>query len=114
VPPVSEEPDHTGFDGSGFSLLPPSDGVPAQLIDELVERLPAQPDGPFSVTLLMPTLGQVQVNANKRDNQWNVELAFAKRSVLKRLQPHQRACQNALTEALGQNVDLSFHEALPA
>ncbi|MFY1668298.1 type III secretion system HrpP C-terminal domain-containing protein [Pseudomonas sp. Pseu.R1] len=114
VPSVSEEPDHSGFGGSGLNLLPPGDGMPTQLIDELAERLPAQPDGPFNVTLIMPRLGEVQVNANKRDNQWNIELAFARRGVLKRLQPHQRACENALAEALGENVDLSFDEVLPA
>ncbi|MFJ5298467.1 type III secretion system HrpP C-terminal domain-containing protein [Pseudomonas sp. NPDC088368] len=114
VPPVSEEPDHSGFGGSGFSVLPPSEGVPTQLIHELAERLPAQPDGPFSVTLLMPTLGKVQVNANKRDNHWNVELGFARKGVLKRVQPHQRACETALADALGHDVDLSFHEELPA
>lgn len=110
VPLISEEKDHSGFAGSGFSLLPPSENVPTQLIDELAQRLPSQPDGPFSITLLMPNMGKVQVNANKRDNQWNIELGFARRGVLQRLQPHQRACENALAEALGLDVDLSFHE----
>jgi hypothetical protein len=110
VPLISEEKDHSGFAGSSFSSLPPSESVPTQLIDELAQRLPSQPDGPFSITLLMPNIGKVQVNANKRDNQWNVELGFTRRGVLKRLQPHQRACENALAEALGLDVDLSFHE----
>lgn len=114
IPTVSEEPDHSGFSGSGLSLLPPTDNMPAQLIDALAQRLPLQPDGPFNVTLLMPYLGKVQVNANKRENQWSVELGFAKKGVLKRLQPHQRACEGALAEALGQDVDLSFHEELSA
>jgi hypothetical protein len=114
VPPVSEEPDHSGFSGSGFNLLPPGDGVPTQLIDELAQRLPNLPDGPFNVTLLMPHLGEVQVNANKHANQWNIELGFARKGLLKRLQPHQRACENALADALGQDVDLSFHEELQA
>jgi hypothetical protein len=110
VPAVGEEPDHSGFAGSGFSMLAPSDGVPTQLIDELAQRLPSQPDGPFNVTLLMPNLGKVQVNASKRDNQWSVELGFARRGALKRVQPHQRACESALADALGLDVDLSFHE----
>lgn len=114
VPPVSEEPDQSGFGGSSFNLLPQNESVPTQLIDELAQRLPAQPDGPFSVTLLMPSLGKVQVNATKRDNQWNIELGFARRAVLKRLQPHQQACASALAEALGHDVDLSFHEDLQA
>jgi hypothetical protein len=114
IPTVSEEPDHSGFSGSGLSLLPPADGVPTQLIDELAQRLLSQPDGPFNVTLLMPYLGKVQVNASKRENHWSVELGFAKKGVLKRLNPHQRACENALAEALGHDVDLSFHEDMPA
>jgi hypothetical protein len=114
IPTVSEAPDHSGFSGSGLSLVPPADGVPTQLIDELAQRLPSQPDGPFNVTLLMPYLGKVQVNACKRENHWSVDLGFAKKGVLKRLQPHQRACESALAEALGQDVDVSFHEELPA
>lgn len=110
VPAVGEAPDHSTFGGSGLNLMPPSDGVPTGLIDELAERLPVQPDGPFSVTLLMPNLGRVQVNAHKRDNQWNVELGFARRGVLSRLKPHQRACGRALADALGHDVGLSFHE----
>lgn len=114
IPTVSEAPDHSGFSGSGLSLLPPADGVPTELIDALAQRLPSQPDGPFSVTLLMPRLGKVQVNASKRDNQWNVELGFSKKGVLKRLQPHQHACESALAETLGDDVDLSFHEDFSA
>ena len=114
IPAVGAEPDHSGFSGSGFSLLPVADGVPAQLIDELAQRLPDQPEGPFNVTLLMPALGKVQVNAHKRDNQWSVELGFARKGMLKRLQPHQRACESALAGALGQDVELSFHEDLQA
>jgi hypothetical protein len=110
VPQVDARPDQSGYGGSGLSLLPPGDGVPTHLIDELAQRLPAQPDGPFNVTLLMPNLGRVQVNASKRDNQWNIELGFARRGVLKRLQPHHRACESALADALGQDVQLSLHE----
>ncbi|WP_322114155.1 type III secretion system HrpP C-terminal domain-containing protein [Pseudomonas sp. KU26590] len=114
VPPVTEEQSESGFAGSSFSTLFPAEGVPTQLIDELAQRLPQQPDGPLSLTLLMPNLGKVQVNANKRDNQWSIELGFARRGVLKRLQPHQRNCESALEQALGCDVDLSLHEESPA
>ncbi|MFP3925050.1 type III secretion system HrpP C-terminal domain-containing protein [Pseudomonas sp. W5-36] len=110
VPPVTEDQSESGFAGSSFSTLFPAEGVPTQLIDELAQRLPQQPDGPLSLTLLMPNLGKVQVNANKRDNQWSIELGFARRGVLKRLQPHQRNCESALEQALGCDVDLSLHE----
>lgn len=111
VPPVTEQQSESGFAGSSFSTLFPAEGVPTQLIDELAQRLPQQPDGPLSLTLLMPNLGKVQVNANKRDNQWSIELGFTRRGVLKRLQPHQRNCESALEQALGCDVDLSFEEA---
>ncbi len=114
VPPVTEEQSESGFAGSSFSTLFPNEGVPTQLIDELAQRLPQQPDGPLSLTLLMPNLGKVQVNANKRDNQWSIELGFARRGVLKRLQPHQRNCESALEQALGCDVDLSLHEEAQA
>lgn len=114
ITPVGAEPDQSGYGGSGFAFPVQADGVPTQLIDELAQRLPDQPDGPFNVTLLMPNLGKVQVNANKRDNQWTVELAFARRGVLRRVQPHQNACRDALAEALGQDVELSLHEDLNA
>jgi hypothetical protein len=111
VPPVTEQQSESAFAGSSFSTLFPTEGVPTQLIDELAQRLPQQPDGPLSLTLLMPNLGKVQVNASKRDNQWSIELGFARRGVLKRLQPHQRNCESALEQALGCDVDLSFEEA---
>lgn len=114
VPPVTEDQSESGFAGSSFSTLFPAEGVPTQLIDELAQRLPQQPDGPLSLTLLMPNLGKVQVNANKRDNQWSIELGFARRGVLKRLQPHQRNCESALEQALGCDVDLSLHEEAQA
>lgn len=110
VPAVTEQQSESSFAGSHLSTLFPAEGVPVQLIDELAQRLPQQPDGPLSLTLLMPHLGKVQVNANKRDNQWSIELGFARRGVLKRLQPHQCNCESALEQALGCDVDLSLHE----
>ena len=112
VQPVAEEPDHSGFSGSVFCMSSPSDDVPIELIDELAQHLPGQPEGPFSVTLLMPNMGKVKVNASKRDNQWSVELRFARNDVLKRLQPRQHTCEQALANALGNEVELSFHEDL--
>ena len=112
VTPVTEQQSESAFAGSSFNTLFPIEGVPTQLIDELAQRLPQQPDGPLSLTLLMPNLGKVQVNASKRDNQWSVELRFARNDVLKRLQPRQHTCEQALANALGNEVELSFHEDL--
>lgn len=111
VPPVGEEPSHSGFGGgSSFSMPLPAEGIPAQLIDELAQQLPVQTEHPFSVTLLMPNLGKVHVKANKRDSHWDIELGFARPDVLERLQSRQDACEYALTQALGHEVQLSLHD----
>ncbi|KDD66126.1 hypothetical protein ABH912_005445 [Pseudomonas sp. BT76 TE3572] len=111
IPPVSEEPSHSGFaGGSNFSMPLPAEGVPTQLIDELAQQLPSQAGQPFSVTLLMPNLGKVHVKANKRDSHWEIELGFARPDVLARLQSRQDACEEALSQALGHDVQLSLHD----
>lgn len=111
VPSVGEEPSHSGFGGgSSFSMPLQAEGVPAQLIDELAQQLPALAGQPFNVTLLMPNLGKVHVKANKRDSHWDIELGFARPDVLARLQSRQDACEDALTQALGHEVQLSLHD----
>ncbi|RMP17131.1 Type III secretion protein HrpP [Pseudomonas syringae pv. delphinii] len=114
VPPVSAEPDQQGFGGGGIAFPVRAEQVPTQLIDELAQRLPDQPDGPLSFTLLMPNLGSVRVNANKTENRWSVQLGFARRDVLKRLSAHTGACRDSLSQALGQDVELDMHEDLSA
>jgi len=111
VPPVGEESSQSGFaGGSSFSLPLPAEGIPTQLIDELAQQLPAQAGHPFSVTLLMPNLGKMHVRANKRDSHWDIELGFARPDALKRLQSRQGACEDALAQALGHDVQLSLHD----
>lgn len=111
VPPVDAEPDRQAFSGSQLNFALPAETLPSPLIDELAQRLPGQADGPFSFTLLMPTLGKVRVNANKADNRWNIDLGFARRDVFKRLHGHAGACRDALSQALGQDVELTLYEA---
>ncbi|UZE25655.1 flagellar hook-length control protein FliK [Pseudomonas sp. B21-056] len=110
VLPVGTEPDQQGFAGGGVAFPVQTEQVPPQLIDELAQRLLGQPDGPLSFTLLMPNLGSVSVQTHKTDNRWNVQLGFARRDVLKRLQGHAGACRDSLSHALGQDVDLDMHE----
>ncbi|RMS11527.1 Type III secretion system protein [Pseudomonas coronafaciens pv. garcae] len=114
VPPVAEETDQQSFAGGGISFPMHADHVPTQLIDEIAQRLPDQPEGPLGFTLLMPNLGSVRVSASKADNRWNIQLGFARRDVLKRLSSHAGACRSSLSQALGQDVDLSMHEELAA
>ena len=96
---------------SNYSLFAPFDGMPTQLIDQLALQLPALGRRPFSATLLMPTLGKVQVRAHKRDSCWAIDLAFERAEVLQRVNRHHSACESALTQALGHDVELSLHPA---
>lgn len=114
VPTVGAEPDQQSFTGGGIALPVRAEQVPTQLIDELAQRLPDQPEGLLSFTLLMPNLGSVRVHAKKADNCWNIRLGFARRDVLKRLQGHISACRDSLSEAMGQDVELGMHEDLTA
>lgn len=114
VPSVSEEPDQQSFAGSNLDFSGTTEPVPAQLIDEVAQRLPDQPAGPLNFTLLMPNLGQVRVNAEKSEARWNIQLGFNRRDVLKRLQGRTGACRDALALAMGHDVDLHLHEDLAA
>lgn len=114
IPPVGAEPDQQSFSGGGIAFPMHTENVPTQLIDEIVQRLPDQPQGPLRFTLMMPSLGTVQVNASKADNRWSIQLGFARRDVLKRLQGHVGACRSSLAQALGQDVDLDLQEDLAA
>ncbi|MEO4016682.1 type III secretion system HrpP C-terminal domain-containing protein [Pseudomonas rossensis] len=100
--------------GSGFSLPVRLDNLSAQLVDELAQQLPIQSGGSFRVTLMMPNLGKVYVKANKTESHWAIDLGFARADVLDRLQPRQGACEQALKEALGHDVQLSLHQDLRA
>lgn len=110
VLPVGTEPDQQSFAGGGVAFPVRAEQVPSQLIDELAQRLPDQPEGPLSFTLMMPNLGSVRVHSQKTDNRWNVQLGFARRDVLKRLQGHVGACRDSLSQALGLEVELDLHE----
>ncbi|KPX26420.1 Type III secretion system protein [Pseudomonas amygdali pv. morsprunorum] len=114
IPQVGEEPDQQGFGGSSIALPAHAENVPTQLIDELAQRLPEQPAGPLAFTLLMPSLGTVRVNAEKTEHRWSIQLGFARRDVLKRLQGHTGACRDSLSRALGHDVELDLHEDLAA
>lgn len=113
IQPVQQEADHSGLGGSAATLFPARpEGMAGELIDELTQRLLGQPTGPLNLTLLMPNLGRVQVRASKRDQQWDVDLGFERRELLERLHAQERTCERALSDALGQPVRLSMHDAV--
>lgn len=113
IPVSSDQSDHSGSGGSSrsFSMFDPVEGVPTQLLDELALQLPEHANRPFSATLLMPSLGKVQIRANKRDSHWAIELGFERRDVLERLTQQHQACEEALAKALDHDVELSLQQA---
>ena len=96
---------------SNAGLFAAFDGVPTQLIEQLTLQLPALGRRPLCATVLMPTLGKVQVRASKRDSIWAIELGFERADSLQRVSRHQGACERALAQALGHDVELSLHPA---
>lgn len=108
IPQVGTAPEQEGFGSGQLSFAATSQPVPAQLIEELAQQLPAQASGPLGFTLLMPNLGEIQVNADWLGSRWNVQLGFKRRDVLARVQGHAQACRQALEDATGQAVTLHF------
>lgn len=103
---LSDDDDGSSLGGGSGILAANPDTMGTQLVDELVQRLPVAPPAAFTVTLLMPNLGKVQVRAGKREDLWEVELGFARRSTFERLKPQQNACEAALAAAMGSSVRL--------
>ncbi len=109
IQPIKQISDDSSGLGTGSGVLSPKpDAMGTQLVDELVQRLPIAPPGAFTVTLLMPNLGKVQVRAGKREGHWEVELGFARRSTFERLHPQQSTCEAALASAMGSSIRLSM------
>ncbi|WP_223536854.1 type III secretion system HrpP C-terminal domain-containing protein [Pseudomonas sp. GL-B-16] len=105
---VDEGGGQQGWGGGAIAMTTQSEEVPMDLMDELAQHLSKDPMSALDVTLLMPNLGRIEVRANARGGRWEVELGFARRDVLKRLQPRQRSCEAALAKALGKPVELSM------
>jgi hypothetical protein len=105
---VDEGGGQQGWGGGAIAMTTQSEEVPMDLMDELTKHLSKNPMSTLEVTLLMPNLGRIEVRANVRGGRWEVELGFARRDVLRRLQPRQGSCEAALTDALGQPVELSM------
>lgn len=108
IAPVDEGGEQQGWGGGAIALPAPSEEMPTELVDELVQHLTKDPLARLDITLLMPNLGRIDVKASAREGHWSIELGFARRDVLKRLRPRQRACEAALANALGQPVELSM------
>ncbi|MBA1246289.1 flagellar hook-length control protein FliK (plasmid) [Pseudomonas luteola] len=111
IQPVSSDAGQQDLGGSaGVALSVQTEEAPAELIDELVQQLTRNSVAPLAVTVLMPNLGKVQVKVTRHNDHWGIELGFSRREILSRLRPHQRACESALTNALGDPVELSMLE----
>ena len=111
IPPVADEADEHSFSGSTQSLPAMDETITTQLVEELTQHLPSQAEEPLSFNLLLPNLGKIQVNAEKTDNRWRIQLGLSRRDQLQRLQGRSSACRAALEQAMGQAVDLHLYEA---
>lgn len=111
IPPLGDEASEHGFAGSSQSLPAMDEAISTQLIEELAQHLPSQAEEPLSFNLLLPNLGKIQVNAEKTDNRWRIQLGLSRRDQLQRLQGRSSACRAALEQAMGQCVDLHLYAA---
>jgi hypothetical protein len=103
-----------GFGADTTPAIKLDEGLPAPLLDELLQQLPVHAEGPFELSLLLPTLGRVQVNAERSDNRWRIQLGFNRRDRLLRLQQHGDACREALERGLGHPVEVHLYQVAVA
>lgn len=111
MPVANSQGDASDSQGDGADVSPftPAQGLPTQLIDELSLQLPTKSNRPFSATILMPNLGEVQVYALKLDGRWGISLGFKRRDVFERMRKQHSACEAAFCAALNQEVELTLH-----
>lgn len=80
-----------------------------QLEPELGEALAEQPDGPLSLTLLLPKLGEVDARMARLTTGpgWDISLGFAPEA-LEKLSPYHDRCRESLRRRMACRVRLSF------
>ena len=79
-----------------------------QLVDDLAVRLPPGTGQALQATLFMPNLGRIGMNARSRSPRgWDIELDCAEAHAAEHLRQNHSRCQDDLSRALSQPVDLS-------
>lgn len=79
-----------------------------QLVDDLAMRLPAGSGQSLQATLFMPNLGRIGLNARNRSPRgWDIDLECAEAHAAEHLRQHHPRCQDDLSRALSQPVNLS-------
>lgn len=79
-----------------------------QLVDDLAMRLPAGSGQSLQATLFMPNLGRIGLNARNRSPKgWDIDLDCAEAHAAEHLRQHHPRCQDDLSRALSQPVNLS-------
>lgn len=102
-----------GSGGSAFAAQTEgasSTGLAAwgQLVDDLAVRLPPGTGQALQATLFMPNLGRIGMNARSRSPRgWDIELDCAEAHAAEHLRNNHSRCQDDLSRALSQPVDLS-------
>ncbi|WLG62472.1 type III secretion system HrpP C-terminal domain-containing protein [Pseudomonas sp. FP1762] len=79
-----------------------------QLVDDLTMRLPAGTGQSLQATLFMPNLGRIGLNARNRSPRgWDIDLDCAETHAAEHLRQNHPRCQDDLSRALCQPVNLS-------
>ncbi|MBP1144318.1 MULTISPECIES: type III secretion system HrpP C-terminal domain-containing protein [Pseudomonas] len=83
-----------------------------QLVDDLAMRLPSGSGQSLQATLFMPNLGRIGLNARNRSPRgWDIDLDCAEAHAAEHLRQQHTRCQDDLSRALCQPVNLSVrHE----
>ncbi len=102
-----------GYSGGAFAA--PTEGAGTvgvaawgQLVDDLAVRLPPGTGQALQATLFMPNLGRIGMNARGRSPRgWDIELDCAEAHAAEHLRTNHSRCQDDLSRALSQPVELS-------
>lgn len=90
-----------GMGAAGFAAWNP-------LVDDLAMRLPAGSSQSLQATLFMPNLGRIGLNARNRSPRgWDIDLDCAEAHAAEHLRQNHPRCQDDLSRALSQPVNLS-------
>lgn len=80
----------------------------------LVPHLQSATEQALEVSIHLPRLGRIRVNTQHDKSGWEMTLHAEDRGTRDMLAQHQTHCENALQQALGQNVCLHVSDKAPA
>ncbi|KTC24645.1 hypothetical protein AO391_11675 [Pseudomonas marginalis ICMP 9505] len=84
------------------------------LAGQLTARIHGAAQWPLLVALYLPRLGRINASVRKEPGAWSVELEAEEERTAQWLSRQHKRCQDTLTEAFGQPVDVHIRHANPA